>query len=83
LQQNQAIGADPVVAVAQPRDLRGLQLNLARAIVNQDEIVARRFHFGKVNDHSNNVTPWEGVFQVEITDNVSCCGGGLLGAVKL
>ena len=63
---DQAIGADPVVAVAQPRDLGGLQLDLARAIVDQDEIVPRAVHFDKVNDHGNRLARRQARFQVEI-----------------
>ncbi len=65
-QQNDAVGADALVPVAQAGDLRGLQLQEARAIVDQDEIVARAVHFGKVHYHGSTLTCPGGRFQVEI-----------------
>jgi hypothetical protein len=43
------------MAVAQARNLIRREPNLARAIVDDDEIVSRSVHFGKRNLHH-----WEG-----------------------
>ena len=52
LEHEHAIGPDPAVPVADARDLLARQREVARAIVEQDEIVARAVHF-RETQHAN------------------------------
>jgi hypothetical protein len=44
LEHQHSIGPDAAMPVANPRDLRSRQLQIARAIIDHDEIVARAVH---------------------------------------
>ncbi len=44
-EQQNSVGADAAMAIAKACDLAAVEMNVARAIVDQDEIVARAVHF--------------------------------------
>jgi hypothetical protein len=43
--------------IAQPRHLLRRKLNLPFAIINNDKVIPRPIHFGKINPHNKTVKP--------------------------
>ena len=48
LNDQDTIRTDAAVTIAKPRDLRAIELKIARAIVEHDEIIARAIHLGEL-----------------------------------
>jgi hypothetical protein len=43
------------MAVANPRDLAAVQLQLSRPVVNQHKIIPRPIHLGEFNHHEESI----------------------------
>ena len=50
-QRHQPVGPDAEVAVAEPRNTRGVGREALLTVVEQDEVVARTLVFGKLEQH--------------------------------
>src|SRR5207253_10463772 len=52
-EQQDSVGANAAVAIAQARNLAAKQMNVPRPVIDQDEIVSSTIHFGETQHHAD------------------------------
>jgi hypothetical protein len=55
-EHNEAVGADSAMPIAKPHNARFVELLLAVTAIHEDKIVSGTAHFGKIQNHREEVT---------------------------